>query len=671
MHTNSERMRTTENVFMIGAAIIIGTLAGFGAIGFRWLIHAIQDLSHPDWGGTLDSIMQIPWYYKLGIPAAGGAIVGPLVYFGAREAKGHGVPEVMEAVALRGGRIRPRVVVVKSLASAISIGTGMSVGREGPIAQIGSAIGSTLGQLFKVNTRRLRTFVGCGAAAGIAATFNAPIAGALFALEVILGGFAISWFSPIVISSVVATVISRHFLGDIPAFIVPTYTLVNPSEFVFYGILGVLAAFAGVAFIKILYFTEDYYDGIPIPDWAKPVTGGLLIGAIAMAYPHILGVGYEAMDMALFGDLAWHTLLILAAAKLVATSITLGAGGSGGVFAPSLFMGSMLGGAFGTGVNHYFPEISASSGAYALVAMGAMVSATTRAPITSILIIFELTNDYKIILPLMITCILSTLISSYLLKPSIYTLKLNRRGIDIHKNQETNILRSLFVSGARSDKFETVQPQATLDELLVKLAGSSHTEFYILGESGSLDGVVTFDDIRNMLMHGDTPDGAILAYDLARADFPTVTDDDTLDRVLLLFGRHNVDEFPVVDTENRRLIGVVDREHVMNAYNREVARRDLAGEVSSMVSSLGHDRVVELGQDYAMVEIQAPSRFVDRTIRQLNIRARYDVQVLLIKKLDTTGTSTHFVPGPDYLVEKEDILLLAGNNESIQRVRNV
>ena len=671
MHTNTERMRTTENIFMICAAIAIGALGGFGAIGFRLLIHFIQDLLHTDWAGTVDAVAAIPWYYKLMFPTLGGAIVGPLVYFGAREAKGTGVPEVIESVALNGGRIRPRVILVKSLASAIGIGSGLSVGREGPITHIGSAIGSTLGQLFKVNTRRLRTFVGCGAAAGIAATFNAPIAGAIFTLEVILGDFAISWFSPIVISSVVATVISRHFLGDVPAFIVPTYRLVNPTELLFYVVLGIVTALVAVLFVKTLYKSEDYFDALKIPEWSKPAVAGLLIGVLALFYPHILGVGYEAIDMALFGDIALPLLITLVAAKILATSMTLGAGGSGGVFAPSLFIGSMVGGTFGMGVNQLYPELSASSGAYALVAMGAMVSATTRTPITSILIIFELTNDYTIILPLMITCILSTIIATYLIKPSVYLMKLNRRGVDIHKNREGNILRSLFVSGARSDTFETVKLEATLEELLVRLAGSTHSEFYIVGRGNTLQGVVTFDDIRNMLTYGDTPDGAILAYDLARTDIPSVTDDDTLDSVLLLFGKYNVDEFPVLDTETRKLIGVVDREHVMNAYNREVARRDLAGEFSSLVSNIGQDRVVELGDNYAMVEIEAPSRFVDQTIRQLRIRARYDVQVLLIKKMATGGTATHFVPGPDYLVEKDDILLLAGSNESVQRVRNV
>ena len=304
----------------------------------------------------------------MGVPAAGGLIVGVLIYFSTREARG--LPDVMEAVALRGGRVRPRVAVETSMATAISIGTGLSVGREGPIAQIGAALGSTFGQLTRVNMNRMRTFVGCGAAAGIAATFNTPIAGALFSLEVILGNFSFSRFSPIVISSVVATAISRHYLGNQPAIIVPPHSLNHPLELAFYAVLGILAAIVGTFFVRALYGVEDLYRKVPIPEYLKPMTGGLLVGLIALLYPQILGVGYETMDRALFSDLEWKLLVILVFMKIAATSFTLGSGASGGVIAPSLFVGCMLGGAFGVLVNLLFPGMSEAHGAYALVAMG-------------------------------------------------------------------------------------------------------------------------------------------------------------------------------------------------------------------------------------------------------------------------------------------------------------
>ena len=303
-------------------ATIVGLAGGFGAIGFRYLIDIFQSISYGSMGNLLNAVQSTPWYFRIGIPAAGGLVVGPIVYFLAREAKGHGVPEVMEAVALRSGIIRKRVVCIKTFVSAVCIGTGGSVGREGPIVQIGSAIGSAIGQVLKVSAYRIRTLVGCGAAAGIAATFNAPIAGSMFALEIILGDFGLATFSPIVISSVVATAVSRYFLGDDPAFIVPAYELISAWELPLYVALGLFCALVGVGFTKALYYTEDIFDGLKFPEYLKAVLGGLLLGVIALFFPHIMGVGYPAIDLALTQQLSWWFMFLLVAFKILATSIT-------------------------------------------------------------------------------------------------------------------------------------------------------------------------------------------------------------------------------------------------------------------------------------------------------------------------------------------------------------
>ena len=280
-----DRLKTNEHTIMAVLAVIVGLAAGFGAVGFRYLINFFQSIAYGSSDELLEVVATIPWNIKIWIPALGGLIVGPLVYFLAREAKGHGVPEVMEAVALKGGIIRKRVVIVKSLASAVSISTGGSVGREGPIVQIGSAIGSTLGQALKVSADRMRALVGCGAAAGIAATFNAPIAGSMFALEVVLGDFGLATFSPIVISSVVATVVSRAYLGDIPAFIVPAYELVSAWELPMYMVLGVFCAVVGVTFTKTLYRVEDLFDSFKFPEYLKAVLGGMILGLAGLLFP--------------------------------------------------------------------------------------------------------------------------------------------------------------------------------------------------------------------------------------------------------------------------------------------------------------------------------------------------------------------------------------------------
>ena len=338
-----ERLRLSEHTFMIIIAIIIGVLGGFAGIGIRAMILWISEISYGAGDNFLENVLNTSWYWILIIPAIGGLIVGPIIYFFAPEAKGHGVPEVMEAILLRGGAIRPRVAFLKAVASAITIGSGGSVGREGPIIQIGSSIGSMVGQFFRIPSKKLKTLVACGAAAGIAAAFNAPIAGALFAVEIILMDFAVAQFSPIVISSVMATVISRSFEGDFAAFIVPKYQLVSTYEIGFYFILGALSGIVSFLFIKALYLSEDYFDNkLMIPEYLKPALGGLGVGIIALVFPQIMGVGYDSINNALYGNMIWYIAIALVFIKILATSLTLGSGGSGGIFAPSLFMGAML-----------------------------------------------------------------------------------------------------------------------------------------------------------------------------------------------------------------------------------------------------------------------------------------------------------------------------------------
>ena len=275
-------LKYTEHSYMVLVAIAIGLLGGLGAVGFRECIRLFQTVAWQTDNVTLEYLRNLPTWWKVLTPAVGGLIVGLIIVRFAAEAKGHGVPEVMEAVALRGGRIRPRVVVAKLLASGVCIASGGSVGREGPIVQIGSAIGSSVGQWLGVGERRLRTLVGCGAAAGIAATFNAPVAGALFAVEIILGDFGVTQFSPIVISSVTATVVSRHFLGDFPAFEVPAYSLESPFELFAYGALGIIAGLVALVFVRALYGAEDLFDALRLPAVIKPAIGGALIGLIAI-----------------------------------------------------------------------------------------------------------------------------------------------------------------------------------------------------------------------------------------------------------------------------------------------------------------------------------------------------------------------------------------------------
>ena len=559
-------------------AVIVGIAAGFGAVGFRYLINFIQMIAYGSSDELLGIISSVPWYMRIVIPAAGGLIVGPLVYFFAREAKGHGVPEVMEAVALRGGVIRKRIVAIKTLASAISIATGGSVGREGPIVQIGSAIGSVVGQLINTSADRMRTLVGCGAAAGIAATFNAPIAGSMFALEIILGDFGVATFSPIVISSVTATAISRHFLGDYPAFIVPGYELVSVWEFPLYMTLGLVCAIIARLFIKVLYLAEDTFDRVRFPECLKAAVGGVMLGSMGLLFPHILGVGYGAIDLSLAQELSWWLLLMLIGIKILATSITIGSGGSGGIFAPSLFLGAMTGGAFGILVNYFFPNITASSGAYAIVGMAAIVSATTHGPLTAILMLFEMTGEYKIILPLMITCIISSLVIRNLSRESIYTLKLLRRGVNIREGREVNVLKSISVKDVMNPDVETVTEGMNLDEISERVTKSRYNSFPMLDHTGKLTGILSFNDYRDAIFNKDLR-GLVIARDLATKNLVTVTMENNLYDALELITQKDFSIMPVVSSKDAsQLMGVLSRRDIIGAYDKTVIKISLLNE---------------------------------------------------------------------------------------------
>jgi len=572
------RLSANEHAVMIFMAIIVGILGGYGAVLFRWMIGFFQKVSFGNGGDNLlSNLMVLPYYSRLIPPIIGGAVVGLIIYFFAREAKGHGVPEVMEAVALKGGIIRKRVVLIKSLASAICIGTGGSAGREGPIVQIGSAIGSSFGQIMKVSADRMRTLVGCGAAAGIAATFNAPLAGVMFAMEIILGEFGIATFSPIVVSSVMATVISRAHLGDYPAFVIPHYTLVSTMEIPLYMVLGIIAGVVGVIFTSSLYKIEDLFDSIKIPDYTKAAIGGLLIGIIGIFFPHVYGVGYGAIELALLENLSWYILIALIFAKILATSFTIGSGGSGGIFAPSLFIGAMLGGAFGCMVHYLFPDITATSGAYSLVGMGALVAGATHGPITAILILFEMTGNYKIILPLMLSCILSSVIASQIKRESIYTLKLIRRGTDIRAGKEVNIMKSLLVEDAMTKEVATVSENMHLNKLLKYTFSSKHSSFPVVDNNGLLSGIVTFQDFQEVVFEEGLGD-LVVVKDISIPNVITITGNKNLDEALKKIGLKNIEQLPVVDENNpRKIVGILSRRDIFSAYNKALINRSLAG----------------------------------------------------------------------------------------------
>jgi len=566
-------------------AIFIGVLAGLGAVAFRYMIRGFGWLFFNRGAELFDSLGK---YYVIILPVLGGLLVGLIVYFLAREARGEGPPEVMEAVAVGGGRIRQRVAAVKALASSVCIGSGGSVGREGPIVHIGASIGSTVGQWFKMPEEWTKTLLLCGAAGGISATFNAPLGGILFALEVIERRFVGRNFAFILVSSITADLVAHRFLGSDPSFLIPDYVMHSNWEMGGYVALGLVAGLGGLGFVRFFFLTQDFFriKLRKIPAYVMPAVGGLVVGLIGFFYPYIFGVGYGSsygpggelnlaggVDAALIGELGFFTLLILLVLKVVATSATLGSGGSGGVFAPALFMGSMLGGVFGLGFHELFPTITSpaaeASASYALVGMGAFFAAVAHGPMTAIILLFEMTRNYSLLLPLMAAVIVSYSIARALNRESIYTLGLVRRGVDVHRREQADILAAVTVGEVMTRDFPTVLPSITLPELMERFRETGHHGFPILDEAGQLYGVVTLQDVEKATPRKDVP---LTAADIATRSPIVAYPDQSVHQALAQLGGRDVGRIPVVDRANpKKLLGVLRRHDVVSAYAKAMS----------------------------------------------------------------------------------------------------
>ncbi len=554
------RVTISQTTFLLVTAVIVGVGGGFGAVAFRALITGETYLAFNVIGvnlgkliGVLAIVVQL---------ALGGIIAAWIASTFAPEAKGHGVPEVMEAVALRGGKMRPRVIAIKALASATSIGFGGSCGREGPIVQIGSTIGSVLGQLVRAPAPIVRTLVACGAAAGISATFNAPIGGVFFAAEVILGEFAPRSFAAIVVSSVISAVIGRAYFGDHASFSAGGFELVSPYELVFYALLGVIAAVWATGFVRMLYFVEDRFEALKIPAWIKGGIGFAMVGVIGIWYPQVFGVGYTSMQQVLDQHVGAGRALVLAVAKPVATSLTLGSGGSGGVFAPSLFTGAFLGDAFGRMVHLTFPAWTAPGAAYGLVGMAAVFAAAAEAPMTAILIVFEMSNDYLIILPLMVCVVIATVLGRRMLGSTVYEMKLIRRGIDWQRVRRPRFLSRVNIGTIRRDPPVVAQLNDEISSVVLRDGASGELAMPVCSGRRFI-GIVTSADLARAVAEGR---GRDRVSSIVQAMSDVLHAGDTVERAATLMADGAVPLLPVVDPDDQHLLGIVTRRDVLQAY---------------------------------------------------------------------------------------------------------
>ncbi len=577
-HQFLSHFKVSESTFLIVLAVIIGMLGGLGNYLFRQAIELIHwavfeqsldlfDISLDEWSAKRALV--------LFIPAIGGLLVIPLWIFFAKDLKG-GFATFLVRVNLQGAKLPFRPLLTKGLASAITLGTGGSAGQEGPIAVIGGTIGSQFGKMFKMSGDRIKVLVACGAAAGVAATFNAPLAGVFFATEIVLlSSFEVASFTSIVIASGMATVVSRALLGNVSEVVTPPYTMDSLWEIGLYVLLGILIGCLAAGFIHLHIKIKDIIESVKLPRLSKPVIGGLMVGAIGVGLPQVFGNGYDFVGSVLSGQHTWYLLAILVVAKMVATSITLGSGMPGGLFAPCLFLGAVAGGAYGEILALLFPAAHISSGAYALVGMGAFLAAATNAPMTAIFLLFEITDSYQVIIPIMLACVIGTAIARRLKNDSLETAELSRLGIDLEAGKERNIMKNLLVGEVMSRRVETVPESMTLGHFAEFIQQTHHTNFPLVDELGELTGIISVQDFMGVVFEKELMD-LVVIKELATKDVITVHPEEDLDTAMRKIGYRNIEQLPVVDRESHRhLYGIISRRDMVSAYNRALMTRTL------------------------------------------------------------------------------------------------
>jgi len=569
----TSKQGVTETLYPLLIAVSIGVFAGLGAVFFRMLISFEIGLMWPEGANFVESYSQAHWAWRLTAPMFAGLLISPLIFRAAPEVRGPGVSEVIKALSLKDGVIRRRVTALKSFATATFIAAGCSVGREGPIVHIGASIGSTVTQMLRLGPDKRKLAIACGAAAGIAATFQAPMTGTMFAVEILLFDLEVASLSNIVIAAVTGTVVSTAVWSNETIFQIPFFSLSHPGELLLYVLLGLITGFFSLVFMAYIFSLPRLFNKLRIPGWLAPAAAGLVVGAVGLFCPQALGVGYETINEVLNSQTILGAVALIFIAKLLTTGLCLGSGMSGGVFAPSLFIGAMLGCLFGHVANLFWPDLPLSPAHYGLIGMGAFVAGTTLAPITAILTIFELTYNYQVVLPLMAACIPSVVVVRLFHDFSIYETKLLTQGIRIVRGRDANRLRSLKVKDSMHKEYEILRDSTPFHELIKMVLHSPFPHFMVLDDADALVGVLSLRDIRSRLADPEYSGDDEVAADIMTKDVITVHQNQNLENAFKQFSLGNFSFLPVLSAANsKKVVGYLKKDDLLIAYDQHILR---------------------------------------------------------------------------------------------------
>ena len=652
-------------------AIIIGVIVGLAAVGFH---HSIEYLNSLFFEKTVEDFFFLGAATVILLPALGMLLQSLMIMLAPETSKKRGVGEVIKAVALRGGFISFRTTLFHFIAPVISIGTGNTLGPEGPAAQLGGGVASKVANLIGLSDSKRRMFTAAGAGAAISAIFNSPMGGIFFALEIILlNDFHAPTFSALILASVTASAISRIFLGNISVFVFEHPQIGAYGDFYFYIVLGIFAGLLSILFIKYSNSISRIIKSLlakSVPQWLIMVVAGLLVGISGYFFEEIFGIGYSGINKILANGLAIHVVLVLLVLKFLLVPIVINSGGFGGIFAPSLFMGACLGFSFAY-IGNGFWGFNLDYTIFILVGMGAVLGGINSIPISAILIIFEMTKDYSFILPLMLAVVISTMLVQLVLRGSIHTKHLEQEGFNISSGRETNILRSLTVEEVMQPNVLTLKENTPLPKLVSLFMENNSSQCYTVDEFGKLTGVITENELRPIIPEYESLKHFMVAKDLSNPNIRTVLANLDLDSVMSHFSKENRDEFPVASEKDSNLIiGVVSRQDVIDAYNKESFKMNLADGLSEELKTISRNKTASVSDGYSIYEKAAPNSFIGKSLAELKLRNKYGLEVLMIKKessnvFDKEAKTVIKIPDANYIIEEDDLLVVFGNDEKL------
>ena len=659
--------RDPNTQFLILAAAA-GLLGGLGAIAFRIFTHWLTKGLH----GSEDIVRGVemtPPYLRVLFPAAGGFIGGLIAHFFFMEKGPSGISHMIEVVSLGRRTVRLRPALARGASSLAVIASGGSEGREGPIIQIGAACASAVARRWKVSPERVRILTACGMAAGVAGAYNTPIAATLFVLEVVVGSFAMALFGPAVVSAVVSTLLVRSVLGDQPVYQVAPFSVRSIYEYVPFVAIGLAAGPVSAVFVKALSLSKRLDRALGWPLWITMTIGGTIVGTIALALPEVSGNGFEATDRILHGNPTAASLLLFFAGKLVATSATIGSGGVGGVFTPSLMLGATLGGLVAHAFHAVAPHLDAPIGGYALLGMGGLLAGVTRAPLLAVIMIFELTQNTAVLLPMMVISVLAVATAQLLRKDSMYIESLRSAGIVWEKTPEATALASLKVADIMRRDVALIPRTTPLPDIVAAFLRSRSLFLYVGDEQGRLVGALDIHNIKESFTERELS-GVVVAEDLV-TEIPFATPDEPLTSVNEKLWFRDAGQLPVVDgPETRRFLGIVTQRDLLGAFDSEVLKRSrLLARVRTVGEEAGEVDYLELPEKHRLEEVDVPVEIEGRTLAEAALRSRYGVSILAVKRLSPEGLERRFVPSPSDRFLHGDVLVVLGSEDAIARLR--